>query len=57
MVIMWKVCRTELKEARRMMPERRKDIWRDQASWSREGSTCLARRERIRFMGSEVDDV
>ena len=39
-----------------MMPERRKEIWRDQASWSRVGSTCFARRERIRFIGSVEEE-
>lgn len=54
---MWKVCRTLLKDARRMMPERRKEIWRLQASWSSVGSKCLANIERTRFMGSVVEEV
>lgn len=54
LVSMWKVVRTELKEARRMMPERRKEIWRDQARVSRVGRTYFARRERMRFIGSLV---
>lgn len=54
---MWKVVRTELKDKRRMTPERRKEICRDQASWSNVGSRCLARSERIRFIGSVVEDV
>ena len=57
MVSMWKVWRTLLKDGRRMMPESRKEICRDQAIWSRLGSTCFARRERMRFIGSVADDV
>lgn len=57
LVSMWKVWRTLLKEARRMMPERRKEIWRDQASWSSVGSRCFAIRDRMRFIGSVVEDV
>lgn len=40
-----------------MIPERRKEICRDHANWSRVGSTCFARSERTRFMGSVVEDV
>ena len=39
------------------MPERRKEIWRLQASWSSVGSTCFANMERMRFIGSVVEDV
>ncbi len=53
---MWKVVRTELKEARRMMPDKRKDIWRDHASWSMVGSKWVERSERMRFMGSVLED-
>jgi len=43
-------------EARRIMPESRKEICRDQASWSSVGSTCFARIERTLFMGSVVEE-
>ena len=38
-----------------MTPERRKEICLDQASRSRLGSTCSARRERMRLIGSDEE--
>ncbi len=40
-----------------MTPDSKKEIWRDQAAWSRLGSKCLAKRDRMRFIGSEFENV
>ncbi len=46
-----------MKEANNMIPDSRKEICLLQASWSIVGSTCFARRDRIRFTGSVFEDV
>lgn len=43
---------TELKEATRIMPERRKEIWRAQRARSRLGERWAVRRARVWLMGS-----
>jgi hypothetical protein len=52
-----KVWRTALKDASSMMPERRKEIWRDQAARSRLLSQWVVSRARTLLMGSLLANV
>ena len=49
-----KVCMAEVKEARRMRPERRKERWRAGRGWLRGGERWVVRRERAWVRGSAV---